>query len=490
MRSILLRLLPTLLLSASILGCSPINEPQGIWGKLWKIEVGPDYMRPSVRPVDEFRSQIGPSEAASIADLPWWQIFNDKVLQALITEALTHNYDLQQAIARVEQARALVWVAAAPLYPQASYQGLAAREKTFIPLEQPTGNITFNDFAAVLDVTWELDVWGRVRRSTEAARASLFAQEYVRRGVMLTLVSNVAASYLSLIELDRELEIAYESSRTYKQTLDLFSQRFQFGKDSKLPVARAQAAYDSSMANIAALKRAITQQENAISVLLGTYPRPIERGIELTKQSSPDLPVGLTSDLLQRRPDILEAEQNMIGANALIGVAVANFFPRIGLSAFYGGESQDIDKVFNNSFSIWNIAADVAGPIFQGGQLLQSYYAQQAYWDATIAQFRQTVLLAFREVSDPLIAEQTLVNQRFALEGQIAALREAVELSLLRYNAGRASYFEVLEAEQQLFPAEDALAQTQRDQLLVVVDLYKALGGGWKLSDVEWSRPH
>ena len=481
-----------LVLAAAIfmLGCSPTAEPKGIWGKLWKVEVGPDYKRPDIAPVGDFRSQLGPSETASLADLPWWTVFNDQALQKLIAEALVRNYDLQLAVARVEQARSLVWVAASPFYPQAGYQVFAGREKTFVPLEQAGGNFTFNAFGAALNATWELDIWGRIRRSTEAARANLFAQEDVRRGVMLTLVSDVATGYFRLIELDRELAIADESSHTYKQTLDLFTQRFQFGKDSKLPVARAQAAYDSSIASVASLKRAIVQQENALSVLLGVYPQDIERGAGLTEQSTPGTPLGLTTDLLQRRPDIMQAEQTMIGANAEIGVAVANFFPRIGLTALYGGQSPALGDVFDTSFSVWNIAGGFTGPLFQGGRLIETYYAQQAFWNGTIAQYKQTILVAFQEVSDALIAQQTLADQRAALKHQVDSLREAVDLSLLRYDAGRASYFEVLEAEQLLFPAEDALAQTQRDQLLAVVDLYKALGGGWKLSDEQWSYPH
>jgi outer membrane protein, multidrug efflux system len=486
----ILGLLAILLAGVSIMGCSPTAEPQGFWGKLWKLEVGPDYKRPELASVKEFRSELGPAEAASLADLPWWIVFQDKVLQGLIAEALEHNYDLQLAAARVEQARAMVWVAASELYPQVGYQGFAGREKTFVPFDDAGGNITFNTFGGLLNAVWELDVWGRIRRSTEAARANLFAQEDVRRGVMLTLVSDVATGYFRLLELDLELKIAQESSRTYKQTLNLFTQRFEFGQDSKLPVARAQANFESSLADIASLRRAIVQQENAISVLLGAYPAEIERGAPLTAQSAPKTPVGLTTDLMERRPDILQAEQNMIGANAEIGVAVANFFPRIGLSALYGAQSPHIDDIVDNSFSIWNIAGGLAGPIFEGGRLLESYYGQQAFWDATIAQYKQTVLVAFREVSDALIAQDTLASQRIALQHQVAALREAVELALLRYNVGRASYFEVLEAEQQLFPAEDALAQTERDQLFAIVDLYKALGGGWNLSNSEWIRPH
>ena len=487
--SITYRLVSVLLIVIGLAGCSPTAEPRGVWGKLWSLEVGPDYKRPEVKPVEEFRSQVGPAEANSLADLPWWKVFGDDALRQLIVTGLAHNYDLQLAAARVEQARALVGVAASPLYPHIGYQGQAGREKAFVPLEQDSGNITFNAFTGLLNVVWEIDVWGRIRRATEAARAELFAQEDIRRGVMLTLVSDVATDYFRLLELDRELAIAQESAKTYKQTLDLFTQRFEFGKDSKLPVARAQAAYDSSIANIATLKREIVQQENALSILLGVFPEEIKRGTELTQQKAPSTPLGATTDIMQRRPDILQAEQGMIGANAEIGVAVANFFPQIGLSALYGGQSERIGQVVDNSFSIWNIVGNVTGPIFQGGQLLESYHAQQAFRDQTIAQYKQTVLVAFREVSDALIAQSTLIEQRQALEHQVVSLKEAVDLSLLRYSAGRASYFEVLEAEQLLFPAQDALAQTQRDQLLAVVSLYKALGGGWYLTDTQWSKP-
>jgi multidrug efflux system outer membrane protein len=488
-RSLVLR--STIILFSFLLtSCSPIAEPTGFWRKLWNIEVGPDYERPDVAPVEEFRSEIGPAENSSLADLPWWGVFKDPQLQQLIAEALARNYDLQLAVARVEQARSEVWIAASPFYPQAGYQMFAGRERIFLPNESSNGNLTFNAFGWLLDATWELDLWGRIRRSTEAARANLLAQEDVRRGVMLTLVSDVATGYFRLTELDRELAIAQESSRTYRQTLDLFSQRFEFGRDSKLPVERAQAAYDSSIANIAALRRASLQQENAISILVGAYPRETARGVVLTDQAMPNAPVGLTTDLLQRRPDVMQAEQTMIGANAEIGIAVANFFPRIGLTALYGGQSRNIGDMFDSSFSIWNIAGGFAGPLFQGGRLIESYHAQQAFWNGTIAQYKQTVLIAFQEVADALIAQQTLVDQRAALTHQVAALREAVNLSLLRYTAGRASYFEVLEAEQLLFPTEDALAQTQRDQLLAVVNLYKALGGGWSLSDVEWNHPN
>ena len=452
--------------------------------------VGPEYRRPDVTPPKDFRSQVAPAEASSLADLPWWQVFNDKALQGLITQALAGNYDLKVAVARIDEARAQVAVVRADLYPQVGYQASAAREKSFIPLPQLQGNVTYNSFLAAVNATWEIDLWGRIRHSADAATASLYAQEDVRRGVMLALVSNVAASYFALIELDRQLAIAQESATVYKQTLDLFTQRFEAGRDSKLGVVRAQAAYDSSSAAIAALNRAITQQENAICVLLGIYPRAIERGTQLPQQVMPATPVGLTTDLLQRRPDIMQAEQVMVGANAQIGVAVANYFPRIGLSALYGGQGVEVSDLFKSNFSIWSLGAGLTGPIFQGGRLKANEQAQEAFWNESIAQYKQTVTVAFRETSDAMIAQQTLVTQRKALESQVQANREAVDLAMQRYTGGRANYFEVLDAEQSLFPSEDALAQTQRDQLVAVVSLYKALGGGWNLKDEEWTQPH
>jgi len=453
-------------------------------------KVGPRYERPDPKPVPVFKAQVGPSESASIADLPWWQVFNDKALQALISEGLTNNYDLHAATARIEEAREQVAVVRSQLFPQVGYQAIAARQKAFIPIEQ-IGNITYNTFGLALNAAWELDVWGRIRHATDAAQANLYAQDDVRRALMLTLASDIATGYFLLIELDRELAIAQESASTYKQTLEYFTLRFQGGKDTKLAVDRAQAAYDASQASVAALNRAIVQAEDALCILLGAYPRTITRGMNLAAQTMPpQTPVGQTTDLLERRPDIMQAEQVMIGANAEIGVAVANYFPVIGLSALFGGQGQHPEDIFKSNFGIWSIGAGLAGPIFQGGRLQAAYHAQQAYWDETIAQYKKTVITAFQETSDALIAQQTLVGQRAALEHQVGALREAVELALERYTAGKASYIEVLDAEQALFPSENALAQTERDQLLAVVNLYKALGGGWNLKDEEWTQPH
>ncbi|HVN43931.1 MAG TPA: efflux transporter outer membrane subunit [Steroidobacteraceae bacterium] len=466
-------LLVVALLAAALAGCM----------------VGPAYQRPDAAPAKQFRSQLGPSEAASLADQPWWQLFNDQALQALISEGLSNSYDLQITVARIDEASAQMGIVRADLYPQVNYQATAARQKSLIPIEPPV-NFTYNTFGLAANAAWELDVWGRIRHASDAARANLYAQEDVRRGVMLSLVSNIAAGYFLLIELDRELAIAQESADVYRHTTDLFSQRYEAGRDSKLGFTRSQANLESSSATIAALQRAITQQENALCVLIGAYPRAIVRGTALAQQSTPLTPVGLTSELLERRPDILQAEQVMIGANAEIGVAVANYFPRIGLSALFGWEATRTQDLFKSSFNVWGLAANLAGPIFQGGRLRATEHAQEAFWRESIAQYKKTVTVAFQETSDALVAQQTLVAQRAAQERQVAALRESVDLAMQRYDAGRASYFEVLEAEQQLFPAQDALAQTERDQLVAVVNLYRALGGGWNLKDADWVGPH
>ncbi len=475
----------TLVLSTTLAGCAAI-EPRGIFSGLRHLAVGPDYERPATQLPERFRGQPESGDAASVADLPWWEVFGDPSLQRLVRDALENNYDIKTAIARVEQFRAQVGVAASDLYPHVGYDGAATRGKTFVPLV-PGGNRTFNVFSGVLDVAWEIDVWGRIRRSTEAARAQFLASVDVRRAVMLSLVSDVAAGYFRLLELDREREIARSSAGTYQRTLDVFTQRYEGGKDTKLSTSRAEASLAASLAAIARLDQAIIQQENALCQLLGEPPRPIERGNPLTAQSAPAAPAGLTSDLLQRRPDIVRAEHDMMSANAEIGVAVANFFPRIGLTALYGGESPEIHNILKNNFSIWNVAGAVSGPIFQGGRLVEQYRGRQAFWDETIAAYRGTIVQALREVADALAAQSKLVEQRAAEERQVKALAAAVDLSLLRYRTGLANYFEVLEAEQQLYPAEDSLAQSQRDQLLTVVALYKTLGGGWNVPDDAWT---
>ncbi len=450
--------------------------------------VGPNYKAPEVTVAKTFRDQAAQPDASSLADAPWWTVFDDKALQGLLDAALANNLDVQVAIARVEQARAQVGVVKSEAYPQIGYQAFAGGERSAAPgLEG--GALTYATYGGLINAAWELDVWGRIRRSTEAARANLAAQEDIRRGVMLTLVSDLAASYFRLLELDRDLSIAQESAATYKKNVQLFTLRYEAGRDARLPVDRAEANYQSSQQNIAELTRLIGQQENVISILVGAYPRGVTRGRPLVEQSMPPTPLGQTTDLLKRRPDILAAEQGMIQANAEVGVAKADFYPTIGLSALAGGQGLNLDRAVFSGFGIWNAAGSVAGPIFTGGRLTATLRQRRAYWDETVAQYKNTILTAFKETSDALIAQRNLVDRRAALQSQVQSLKHAVALSLVRFDAGRASYFEVLEAEQQLYPAEYTLAQTQGDQLVAVVNLYKALGGGWNLSDAQWVKP-
>jgi len=447
--------------------------------------MGPDYARPQVQVPSQFRAQVTPAEASSYADLPWWSAFQDPALQRLISEAVGANYDVQIAAARIEQARANLGVVRSQAMPQLDYNTGVGGQRTIVQGLDSADDVDVGTASAVLEAAWELDVWGRIRRATEAASANVFAEEEVQRGVMLTLVTDVAIGYFRLLQLDRELAVADESSRTYRGTYDLFNLRYEAGRDSNLPVQRAQAIYNASLARSADIKRQIEQQENALCILLGSYPRPIVRG-SLADQTIPATPLGSTSDILQRRPDIRAAEQEMVAANAEIGVAIANFFPRIGLSALVGGQGLRIGDD-NSSFGLWSAGLGVAGPIFNGGRLQSIYEGRKAFWDERVAQYRKTVLIAFSETSDALVAQQRLAAQREALQAQIKNLKESNDLALTRYDGGRASYFEVLEAQQQLYPAEGELAQIQGAQLIASVNLYKALGGGWRQQTVaDW----
>jgi multidrug efflux system outer membrane protein len=445
--------------------------------------VGPDYKRPEVVTPPDYRSQLEPAEAASFADQPWWDVFNDEVLRSLIDEALAANYDLRTATYRVEQFRQLVGVTRSELFPQATYEGAAQRGKVFTGLGG--SNQTLNTFLGSLNLAWEIDVWGRVRRATESTIADLYATDDIRRGVVLSLVASVAEGYFQLQELDLELQIARETTQSFDETVALFTRRYTGGVDSKLSVERAKAARGQAAAAIPATEQRIVIQENALCVLLGRPPGPVDRKPALSFSAvPPTTPPGLPSELLQRRPDVLQAEQNIAAANARVGVAVANFFPRIGLTTLYGGQSSELENIVKTPGVIWAVAGSVLGPIFQGGRLTASYRSQVADWEATEEAYQQTILSALGEVSNALIAQQKLEEVRLEQIKVVEALQESVRLALLRYNGGLSTYFEVLEAQQQLFPAQNALAQTDRDRLLAVVDLYAALGGGWAANDL------
>lgn len=447
--------------------------------------VGPNYRRPALDVPEETRGEAGPPEPDSLADLPWWEVFGDPVLQDLIREALASNHDLRAAVARVEQARQLVGVARADLLPQIGYNGEAARGRFFVP--GAPSNETLNSFLGSFNLAWEIDIWGRIRRATEAARAEYLGTEDFRRGVLLTLVSDVAQAYFDLLSLDRELEIAKLTTEAFDDTVQLFTDRYEGDVGTLLEVERGVAARAQAAATIPTIEAQIVAKENQLCILLGRVPGDIVRGTPLNEQSlPPDVPVGIPSQLIERRPDIRQAEQAVVAANANVGVAVGNFFPRLGLSTLYGGQSSEIEALVKGAGNIWAVAGTLAGPIFQGGRLLASYRATKAEWEASVQDFQQTTLNAFAEVSNTLVLEEKLQGVREQKEVQVRALGKSVELALERYHEGISSYYEVLEAQQELFPAQLTLAQTIRDQLVAVVVLYRALGGGWSLPVEQW----
>jgi multidrug efflux system outer membrane protein len=338
-----------------------------------------------------------------------------------------------------------------------------------------------------MTMSWEIDIWGRVRRSNEAARATLFATEEARRGIWLTLVSELARAYFELLALDVRLQIARESTQAYQGTYDIFLDRFKFGTASQLETSRALGALRGAQATIPQLESDIVAKENQISILLGKEPGPILRGRPMYAQPiAPAVPAGLPSALLERRPDLRRAEQELVAANASIGVAKSEFFPKLSLTALFGTASPELHALTGGGATVWAVAGMLSGPLFNAGRTTGRYRASIAQWEQARLQYEQSVLVALREVSDALTALAKLSDAEAGQDNAVKALQEAVEHATNRYRQGLAGYFEVLEAQQQLYPAQNALAQVRRNRLLAYAELYKALGGGWNLSDAQW----
>lgn len=443
--------------------------------------VGPDYRRPDVATPPAYRGQTGAAEAASLGDLPWWEVFRDPALQALVREALANNLDLKQAIARVEQARALVKVVGAPLYPQLGYGASAARQSGPSVGVDRIDTITYNAFGGALNLSWEIDLWGKVRRASEAAQADLLATEAYRRGVTVTLLADVASNYFQLVTLDRELAIARATVASYRKTLALFQERNAGGAASMLPVNRAAAQLANAAADIPQIERRIVDAENRLSVLVGRVPGPVARnGEQAALPAPPDVPAGLPAQLLERRPDVRQSEDLLIAANARVGVATANFYPSISLTGLLGVQHSSVSSILSGTSSIWNLGAGLLGPLFTGGQLTGELEAQEAQWRRAKASYEQTVLTALAEVGDALNGREKLAAMREQREIAVREFASSVELSLDRYLLGLASYFEVLQTQEQLYSTQLALARTQGEALVNVVQLYRALGGGWQ----------
>ena len=452
--------------------------------------VGPNYHRPALDVPPGYRSENAPS-TNSLADLPWWQIFQDSQLQSLIHEALTNNYDVRIAIARVEQAHAQYIEARSAFFPQIDYAGLVAGGKNVGAnnLPSPTG-VQGSVYGADVNANWEIDLWGRIRRQTEAARAQYFATEEARRDVLISLIAQVAQDYFQLLALDRQLQIAHESTNSYGDSLKLFTEQLQGGIASKLETKSAEALLEAAAANVPDLEQQIAAQENQINVLLGRNPGAIVRtNVSLEAEFPPDIPAGLPAALVERRPDIREAEQQLRAANAQVGVAKADFFPQLDLTGLFGRVSPELAALTSGQSIAWSAAASLTGPLFHGGRLRAQYQEAKALRHQAALQFQRNVLTAFQEVSDQLVARQRLADARMQRALAVDAFQEALKVAQERFRLGSASYYEVLQQQQQLFPAEDTLVQTELNQLTAVVQLYRDLGGGWTNSITTNSAP-
>jgi multidrug efflux system outer membrane protein len=444
--------------------------------------MGPDYHRPAVQTPTAFHDLSGnaqqQAQASSFADLPWWQIFEDPRLQELIRTALKQNYDLQIATERINAARAAVAVTRSQLFPQVQGNGnfQGGKEYTF--------QTNYNFLALTADAAFQLDFFGRLRRATEASRADLLATEDARQTVILTLVSDVASDYFNLLALDLQLEITRDTVRTQQDSVKLTQLRVDHGVATKLDVLQAQQTLDIANAQIPDLERQIGQEEDAISILLGGYPQSVARGLPLVEQPMPpEVPAGLPSSLLERRPDIREAEQLLHAANAEVGVAKAQFFPQISLTGSGGGafgRSSAFSSLMSSQLGIWSYGASVSQPIFTGGALRGNLHLVESERQQALLAYKQAIQRAFGDVSDALIGYQKLHEVRLRQEDTVADLRESVRLSNMRYTGGTTTYLEVLDGQRSLYSAELDLAQARGNEYLSLVHLYRSLGGGWQ----------
>ena len=459
-------LMAAMMASGLVIGCS----------------VGPNYHRPVVQPPTAYRDlsenpQVQ-AQAASYADLPWWQVFQDPQLQELIRTALKQNYDLQLATERINAGRAQVAITRSSQFPQVQGSGdfSGGKEHNF--------QTRSNFLLLTADAAFQLDFFGKLRRATEASRAQLLATEDARQTVILTLVSDVASDYFALLQLDLQLEITHETVNTQIDSVKLTRLRLERGVATKLDVLQAQQVLDSANAQIPDLERRIAQEENAISILLGSYPQAVPRGRPLVEQPlPPEVPPGLPSTLIERRPDIREAEQVLVAANAEIGVAKAQFFPQISLTGGGGGSfgrSSAFSSLMSSQIGTWSYGAQVSQPIFTGGALRGNLRLAKSQHEQAMTSYRQTIQRAFGDVSDALIGYQKFHQVRVRQEDTVADLQESVRLSNLRYKGGSTTYLEVLDGQRSLFSAELTLAEARGTEYQSLVQLYRALGGGWR----------
>jgi multidrug efflux system outer membrane protein len=444
--------------------------------------VGPNYSRPQMPTPQQFRFVEG-AQAESLADAPWFQVFDDPALQALIKEAIANNLDLRAAVARVEEMRARAGISRSFLYPQ--IDGVATYTARGASTAQPgdrDDEDTFHQSGQYgFQLSWELDLFGRIRRLNEAAVALALASEQARRGVMVTLVGDVATSYFLMRELDVQLAIARQTLDINDQTVTYFQNRLDGGVSNRLEVDRIRALRSETAAAIPQIEQQIAVVENEISLLLGRPPGPITRpAADPNQPLPPAIPPGLPAALLERRPDVVEAEQFLVAANADIGAAKALFFPTISLTGFLGGVSGDLVSFLGGTGGVWSAGAGLLQPIYQGGRLRRNAEVAQARFDQALAGYQKAALNGYREVSNALITIQKLAEERVEHEAGVMVLLDASDLSRARYDAGLASYIEILTADDDLFQQQLRLAQTRGAELRARAELYRTLGGGWQ----------
>ena len=443
--------------------------------------VGPDYTRPQVDTPAAFRFE--PQAVTDTADTEWWKQFGDPVLDALIAEALANNRNVKVAAANVEQAAGVFTQTRSQLFPQVGYAVGGQRARTtevgatpelerLIPNPQSA-------YQAALTASWEIDLWGRIRRLSESARANALATDDARRAVILSLVASVASDYLQLRGLDAQLVIAQQTLSAYGESVKLFELQFKYGQISQMNVAQVQSQYETAAAQIPQIELQIAQTENALAILLGRNPGPIPRGKSIDQLALPTVPAGLPSQLLERRPDLMQSEQQLVAANAQIGAAKALYFPTISLTGAFGSSSSDLSNLFTGPARTWSYVGQIVGPIFTFGAVSGQVAQAEAGQKAALYSYELSIQNAFSDVANALIANQKLQEQAAAQARLVAALQDYSRLATLQYNGGYTSYTTVLQAEQSLFPAELTLASVRAQVFNSSVSIYKAMGGGW-----------
>jgi multidrug efflux system outer membrane protein len=444
--------------------------------------VGPDYIKPDVSTPSAFRYQI--SSGKAYANESWWQLFSDPQLHSLVNRSLAQNWDITIATARVDEAAGILTTRGAPLYPQVGYNGIAQRERLSDELAGATQAISPNPqnlYEPLFTASWEIDLWGRIRRQQEAAQANLVGAEEARRGVILTLASAVATTYFKLRALDAQLAVSRATLANYAKLKKLFGERFRYGQVSEVVVAQITAQYESVAASIPLIEEQIAKTENALSVLVGDYPHAIVRGAPFAAIRLPKVPSDIPSDMLRQRPDIAQAEQELIAANARIGAAMAQYYPQISLTGSLGVASGALSNLLTGPAGVWAIAASVLGPIFDGGAIKGQVEATEAQKMAALANYVKTIHVAFQDVADGLVGYQKSLESLAARNRAVKALQTTVRLSFLKFEEGQESYTTVLTAENDLYSAQLEAINTRFRAFSSLVDVYKALGGGWTL---------